>query len=527
MKNTFKKLVSVLLCVSMVFSLCAVGVSATDTAEIITVSCKEDLENLNADVPVIFVTGLEGEFYKGLSTETEEDDVQIWGPQGDVILDVVKNNIGKLLLYLIFNNYDAIIDLLGEAAEPIFGDFSCDENGVPDPDTGKKDTSDYEFKGDYGYENAYSFVYDWRCDMLTIAAQLDEYVNYVMELTGSDKVAFAAMSMGNAVMTTYLYEYYYIAENYAERNHIDSVVFIAGGMNGVGTCEDPFSGNINVDSTSLMRMLSEVMLGNESTETVYYLLEVLYSLGMFEPIVNYVDNLTQELIEHGLGDAVADTIGTVPGFYALMGAERYEEARELIFNTPEKKAKYAKIIEVSDYYHDNVQANNTKVIQSLLDDGINTAIIAEYGCTFIPVTSDNDRMSDGTIATDRESFGATCAEVDGTLGEGYVQAKECECGKNHISADNQIDASTCAFPDITWFGKYLRHTSEDKYIAELVNLVIYSEEQITVWNYTEYPQYLVNLDGESLVPLTAENAGEVLPYEETTLFGKFFSKLKF
>lgn len=518
-----KKIISILLCVSILFSVCAVGVSAAETKEAVPVSCAEDLANLNNDVPVIFVMGLGGVYYKGLSTETEEDDVRIWGPEGDVILEVVKENIFDLIKYLIIKDYDALTELLTDAAGVLFGDFACDENGVPNPDTGKKDTSDYELQGEYCYENAYTFVYDWRCDMLTVAAQLDEYVEYVMELTGSDKVAFAAMSMGNAVMTTYLYEYYYTDENYSQRNHIDSVVFIAGAMNGVGTCEDPFSGNMSIDSTSLMRFMSELMRDNEDTKAIYYVLEILYSLGALDPIVNYVNRLTQELLTGGFNEAVAETIGSIPGFYALMSEERYAQTMEFIFNTPELKAKYAKIIEVSDYYHNNVQANNTKVIQALIDDGINAAVIAEYGLTFIPITSDNDRMSDGTIATDRESFGATCAEVDGTLGEGYTQAVECECGGNHVSADNQIDASTCAFPDITWFGKYLRHTEEDKYIADLVNLIIYSDEQVTVWTYSEYPQFLTCLDGESLVPLTTENAGKVVPYEKTTILGKIFN----
>jgi len=518
-----KKTISVLLCICMICSACAVSVSATDKK---AASCKDDLANLNADVPVIFVTGLEGEFYKGLSTETEDDDVRIWGPETDVILDVVKENIFSLLWNIIIKDYGKVIEIAASAADEIFGDFACDENGVPNPDTGKKDKSESSLKSRNGYDSSYSFIYDWRLDMSTIAAQLDEYANYVMNLTGSDKVAFAAMSMGNAVMTTYLYEYYYTAEDYSERNHIDSVVFLAGAMNGVGTCEDPFSGNISIDSTSILRMMSELMRDNENTKGIYYAVEILYSLGLLEPLTKFVDNLTQELMANGFGDAVAGTIGTIPGFYALMSSERYSQAKELIFNTPEKKAKYAEIIKDSDYYHDCVQANNVKVIQSLLDDGINTAVIAEYGCTFIPVTSDNDRMSDGTIATDRESFGATCAEVDGTLGSGYVQAKVCVCGKNHISADNQIDASTCAFPDITWFGKHLRHSAEDKYWADLINLIIYSEEQVTVWDYTEYPQFLVNLDGNSLVPLTADNAGEVLPYEETTFMGGFFSGFK-
>jgi hypothetical protein len=164
---------------------------------------------------------------------------------------------------------------------------------------------------------------------------------------------------------------------------------------------------------------------------------------------------------------------------------------------------------------------------SLLKNNLQFAVIAEYGCTIIPITSDNDRMSDGTILTASESFGATCAEVDGTLGEGYVQAKPCECGKSHISADNQIDASTCAFPDTTWFAKNVRHSEESKYVGELFNLIIYNDSQMTVWDYAEYPQYLINLDDNRLVPLTADNAGEIVPYDETTILGRFKKKTGF
>ena len=260
---------------------------------------------------------------------------------------------------------------------------------------------------------------------------------------------------------------------------------------------------------------------------IYTFVEILYSLGMLEPITNYVNKLNGHLIENGLNDAVLTNLCQIPGFLALMSPERYEEARAFLFDTPEKQAEYAEIIRMSDYYHYNVQKNSVEMIQSLMDDGIKVAIVAEYGCTIIPITSDNDRMSDGTILTANESFGATCAEVDGTLGENYVQAEVCECGKNHISADNQIDASTCAFPDITWFCKNLRHSEEGKYVADLIDVITYSDEQVTVWDYEEYPQYLINLDDTCLVPLTAENAGEILPYDETTVFAGIKKKLSF
>ncbi len=519
--KTLRKAVAILLCICMTFSFCFAGAVATDNT--VTISCEEDLKNLNFDVPVVYIIGLEGEFYKGLSTETEEDDERIWGFPADLIVEVIFKNLPALLWNLIINDYDSLSSILGEAANELFGDFACDSNGKPNPDTGKKVKSHSELHDGVGYENAYEFVYDWRFDMSTIAAQLDEYINYVLELTGSDKVALVAMSMGNSVLTTYLYEYYYTAENYAERNHIDSVIYLAGAMNGVNVCEDPFSGNIRVDSLSLMRFLHEVLNGNG----LYTFLEVLYTIGMVDPLVKYVDNLTIELIEHGFNESVIGSIATIPGFYALMGKDRYEETRDFIFNTPEKRAKYAKIIEMSDYYHYSVQATNADVIQSLLDDGINTAIFAEYGFSMAPLTSDNARMTDGTISTYCESFGATCSEVDGTLGEGYVQAKECACGKNHVSVDNQIDASTCKFPDITWFGKYMRHSSEKEYLCDWINLIIYSDEQKTVWSYEEYPQFLIATEEKTLIPLTAENAGEpAIPFEERLFKNKAEKKIK-
>ncbi len=522
-----KKFISVMLCFTLLFSVCSSSVHANGDSADFEVTVSDSLDSINADVPVVFVNGMQGEFYKGLSTETEEDDVRIWGPDTDVILEAVKKYAFSLTFNLLIGNYDKVTEIAGDTADTIFGDFVCDKNGKPNPDTGKKDKSNYTLQSENGYDNSYGFVYDWRLDMVTIAGQLDEYVNDIMELTGSDKVAFVAMSMGNAVMTTYLYEYYYTAEDYEERNHIDSVVFLAGAMNGVATCEDPFSGNMGVDSTSILRMMSELMRDNDDTKVIYTFVEILYSLGMLDPITDYVNNLNGHLTENGLNDAVLTNIAQIPGFLALMSLERYEEARAFLFDTPEKQAEYAEIIRMSDYYHYNVQKNSVEMIQSLMDDGINVAVIAEYGCTIIPITSDNDRMSDGTILTASESFGATCAEVDGTLGENYVQAEACECGKSHISADNQIDASTCAFPDVTWFCKNLRHSEEGKYVADLIDVIIYTDEQVTVWDYSQYPQYLINLDDNCLVPLTTENAGEILPYEETTVFSEIKKKFSF
>ena len=143
----------------------------------------------------------------------------------------------------------------------------------------------------------------------------------------------------------------------------------------------------------------------------------------------------------------------------------------------------------------------------------------------LPVTADNDRMADGTIHTESTSFGATCSAVDGTLGDTYVQAVECVCGGNHISPDNQIDASTCKYPDVTWFAKNLKHSAADRYFADMIDLITYSENQVTVWTYPDMPQYMIHQLDLRLVPMNAANAGKVVPFDETTILGKFFKDL--
>ena len=49
---------------------------------------------------------------------------------------------------------------------------------------------------------------------------------------------------------------------------------------------------------------------------------------------------------------------------------------------------------------------------------------------------------------------------------------------------------------------------------------IYSDEQIDVWDFSDYPQFMVEYADSFLVPLTQENAGDTVPFEDTLIFGK-------
>lgn len=518
MKKILRKVISVFLVLTLTVSLAFTGVSAENQ------TAAEAVKALDRDIPVIEVLGLGEGIYKGLSTETELDDASIWGISGDEIGSLVTEHLGGLLWGLLIGDFAKLDLILTDVLTSIFGDAACDENGVPDPDTGIKAENKVYPKAEYGYESCYSFHYDWRLDMHTISSQLHEYVKQVLEVTGSDEVGIVCFSMGGAVTMTYLYEHYYLASE-EERDNIHSVIFLAGAMNGVGCCEDPFSGNIEFDSTSLMRMLRQLLAPNADLAALYNLLDLMYSFKMFEPLVSFTNNyLVGNLGEMG-DNAMLESIATIPGFYALMSQERYKDAEEFLFDSDEDRAKFAGLLEKNRYYHDSVQANADNIISAIIEDGKNFGVISEYGFSMVPVTADNDRMCDATIETDKTSFGATCATVDGTLGENYVQAVNCPCGKNHISPDNQIDASTCKYPDVTWFAKNVRHSDADRYFADMIDLITYSEEQITVHTYPDMPQFMINQLDLRLVPMTAANAGKVIPFDETTLIGKFLKDL--
>lgn len=381
-----------------------------------------------------------------------------------------------------------------------------DEEEIPDPK--------------YGYRHTFSFYFDWRKDMHTIAGELRDYVERVKKVTGSDQVAITAFSQGNCVVMTYLYEYYYTETDPEVRDDIYAVVFMCGAMNGVSACADPVSGDIKLDGLSLLRFLKSLLGTDSSTLGIYYMLEMLYAVGVFDGLADIVNDYIAAGFDDVIDPYLLETFGGIPGFFAMMSPEKYAQAEEFLFGTPERQEKYAGLLEKNRYYHEEVQPNMGNIIDTLMSEGKNVGIFAEYGYPIAPFTSDNDRMTDASICTADESFGATCAEVDGILGLDYVQAEECACGKNHVSADLQIDASTCLYPDITWFGKNLKHDGAIRFWADLIDLIIYSDEQITVWDYADYPQFMVKYEDSFLVPLTEENATLAVPFEDTLVFGK-------
>ncbi|MGN1418112.1 MAG: hypothetical protein ACI4W6_02155, partial [Acutalibacteraceae bacterium] len=114
-------------------------------------------------------------------------------------------------------------------------------------------------------------------------------------------------------------------------------------------------------------------------------------------------------------------------------------------------------------------------------------VISGYGYSAVPITPSWDVVGDGVVDTKSTSFGATVAPYGKTLDSEYLENAD----PKYISPEKSVDASTCLFPDKTWFVRDLKHSSGHDSLGKLFAAILYSEdEEITVSSLEEYPQFL-------------------------------------
>ena len=509
MKKFFKKSVCIVLSALMLLSSVSISVFAFETEE---------------KLPVIFVDGIMSSDI--IYAETGEN---AFVPATDTIVKAVAELILPLGKTISKGDFTVLATPLSEALVDIFDGIACDENGdpvyntisnytVPDAETILSGKIATECKNlGFDAEEVVHFSYDWRLDMQTIASQLHNCIEAVLAATGAEKVNLVGFSMGTCVVTTYLHDFNY--------EYIDSVVMLSGGFNGVATCGEPFSGQIKFNEAGFSVFL-KTMLGNDVSATlVSVLIDALSSVGVLGNILNIAEELNYAILDEVFELGLKTTFARMAGIWALIGQNEYDAAKSLLIggNVSDE------FIEKIDYYHYEIQANNKEILDGVIENGGNLAIIAKYGSTIPPVCESQLNIGDSVIDTVNTSFGATCSTADTSLGIDYVQA--VNCGHNHISADNMIDASTCAYPEYTWFIKDLMHADHTQSQWELISFIFESETQPTILDNPNYSQFLISIDDE-LIPLTEENNSDIYDnakpvslFEKIANFFKNFFKM--
>jgi len=393
-------------------------------------------------------------------------------------LDDLPNGIWQLVksipLSILKFSWSPLATGLGAAAKSVLGHLAMDEDGKS-----IAPISDYwriNPEQDHCESPEYRFHYDFRIDPYEAAAQLNEFIEAVVEATGHSTIALTGHSEGAIVTMTYLKVY--------GTKRLENFIMLNGAWQGLTLVGELFTGKFGLSAASVTNYIADMDNGSGYLKCAMKILRKLHLLDFLEPLG---DGIIKRMGDQIYAETLMPLFGTMPMIWAFVPGAYYPEARELIAGKPE----YARILAKADKYHDEVQSQGRRLLQEAMDDGVKVAIIASYGSYPIPVTKNYTYQNDSMIDTAFETGFATAAPIGKILPPSDPRYR---------SPDDIFDASTCLFPDLTWFVKGSVHESSPT--REMRQWIIYSAQQPTIWTSGDWPQYMIKNSEGKAVPYT-------------------------
>lgn len=480
-----------------------------------------DANESRSQIPVIRISG-DGEalydqdgkkifHYKDVANLVKGDS-ENGSDNSEMYKSMAENLLPALAKGLMLNSWDDLYAALETEISKIFSNSLLDENGNVTNGSGisqkRKDQMQnkrtYSQKGSKGYFawEDYWFHYDWRLDPWETADEFHTFVQDIKRTTGCEKVGIAATCLGTNIVMAYVAKY--------GAKDIQGIGIDGSVVGGAEILSDVICAKFDVDPPALMRVLRDVEgLGMFSmNDFLTATIDMLVQTGLMEGVISTTENIFYDKLVEGVTSALAlSTFYTWPNYWACVTPEDYESAKFYVFGEEgsEKRTKYAGLIEKLDRYDKNVRQRVPQLLQKIKADGANLGIISKYGFQMIPITSTSNVISDQFASVKRSSFGATTSDVYSTLSDEYIAKRTAEGKGKYISPDKQIDASTCLYPEYTWFIKGSSHSDWTCYEIKIMFEVASADRQLT---YNDYPysQFMVYNDkADSLEPMTEEN----------------------
>lgn len=454
--------------------------------------------------PVLVVTGFSE--YPLVNTATGE---AAFPPSTDAIVNTVTGVLPSLMTLLGSGKTQADYDAFCDAALPVvnalFEPIACNPDGsVKHTEVGLayqypesaaeygKNSEAYAQAFDkallrsvantVGADKTYVYGLDWRLSPTEIADELNEWVQHIKSVHGCDKVSLAGISMGGVMVSAYLAKY--------GTADISNITMISSAFTGLSYIGALFNGGIAIDEQGLYNMLNQ-LVGSET------LSKVVGSTGLVKQIIGLIDDLYAAEQDRLFTECLIPGFGYNPGLWSFVPADDYEAAKAFMFarmdsTDAQKAALEAKI----DAYHE-IQVNAKANLEAAKKAGVNVAIISNYNSPMPPISTASAQTGDQVIETVHTSAFATCADYGKQLPEGTK-------GK-YVSPDRMIDASTCWFPNETWFIKNMQHVgfNDTQNQCDLYTWLMTTSKQVTVQSNPDFPQFLLyNTETNVLSPLS-------------------------
>ena len=460
MNMVLKKAVSVLLVIITLFGVMSISAAAATSYE--------------NDLPTVYLAGATQKVYKSGK--------QVW-PVKKEIADILLANSQELLSAfassLLSSDWSVYGDVLNETLAKYYSAGTLDKNGNPKKGTDIKHSAAPETKTQKFGLKDYVFNYDPRLDPWETAEELSDYISAVLKATGKKKVNLVGRCMGACFVSAYLCRY--------GRSKVDTVIYYASAAKGSTICSELFAGKLKFDSTTINSYANDYMGDDEISALLSAVVNVTYTLNMLGMGTSLATSIFEELKVEVFPELLRTTYATMPSYWAMVGEDDYEDAKKYIFAGCE--SEYAGLIKKIDNYHSKVKLVLDKKLKEYQKAGMKIAVIAKYNIAFLPLIESSNVQADGKVSLKDISFGAKSADIGKTLSASYINSAKKKGNLDYISDDLIVDASTCLFPDYTWFVRDIEHGEIPKTIDTLILKILRSKNQQTVKSFSAYPQF--------------------------------------
>jgi len=471
-----KKIIAFLLCVVMVFGTASVSVYAEGTEK-------------HEKCPIIFIAGSSVDFVDGegnptsMGIEVLTDDDEGDGITKEAIIESTMNILLPFVMEgLPEDKWDTYGDALYEELAPIWDESRLDGNGNTQFGVGVAQseidywdnvaqTVNHGKDGKFGLWD-YKFRYDWRLSPYDHVDRLHQFIKDIIETTGCSQVALVGRCLGGNVITAYL-------DAYGSEGLVKKVVYDEVMSNGSSVINDCFSGQVELSDKHIQAyLLASEHYGKHDigfdvsgvNELVLEIAERTYDLmaqvGVLDTTFGGIEDLYNRLYKEFMPAMLKATgLGTWASYWTSISDENFDTALELIFGKEgsEERAEYKGLVDKILYLRERIvkprelRGEENLYKQFEKNYGVQFGVIAGYGLPIPPLGVNHNDNGDITVDTKNSSLGATVAGLFDTLDQDYIDSRIAEGYGEYISPDKKIDASTCIFPETTWFVKNKHH----------------------------------------------------------------------
>ncbi len=440
-----KKLVSILLALSMLFGFC-VPVNAQE---------QPDSEAKCETLPVVIVRGMDfGGLYIDYGTENERNAI------GNIDAGEILRELAKAVGKLIFGfDVDGAMDIVLDYAYKILEGLSVDKLGdsVYNVDVPRYSQSAENYEAlregetnEFGmvracietFDDGHTFYlnYDWRKNPLEVADEINEAVENAIKTSGHDKVNLVCASMGGIMTVAYLTKYGY--------DKINRCLFMSSTFCGAQVASDLLAGRIEITADNLYNFVAYLVDGNK---TAAFMIDGLHKLGAFDAVTKLTDYILENYLDEATDRILRPVVGHMLSLWGLVQTEDYDAAIDFMLDGD--REGNAEFLKKTDALREMMD-NKAKLLSDMVDSGVEIAVVAHYDSPVVPVYENADFTGDGTLETYQLSGYATVAKYGETLGDDYKATNP-----EYVSPDNAVDLSTALFPEYTYIIKDAPHVS--------------------------------------------------------------------